>query len=224
MTILSREEVRAIDKWAVEEFAVPSLLLMENAGRGATDVLVSLGVQGPVAIVCGKGNNGGDGLVLARHLAVRGFPAIVHLFAAPEHLSGDAAVQWEIATRFNLPRRVWPMDALDKGELQKAWLDTEWLIDGLYGTGLVGSIRSPLDQVVESMNASGKKVLALDIPSGLDADTGLPLGVTIRAAHTVTFAAWKKGFENAVSRDNTGQVHLVDIGIPIDARILTRTC
>jgi NAD(P)H-hydrate epimerase len=98
--------------------------------------------------------------------------------------------------------------------LSAAWQDAEWLVDGLYGTGLTGPIRAPLDQVIDAMNVSAAKKLALDIPSGLDADTGLPLGAVFRATHTITFAAPKKGFDHPAAAAYTGAVRVADIGIP----------
>src|SRR6516162_10011855 len=96
-THLTREQTRAFDRHAIEVVGLPSLVLMENAGRGTADVLQSLGVRGPVAVCCGKGNNGGDGLVIARHLANRGVAVAILLFARPEELSEDAAIEWRIA-------------------------------------------------------------------------------------------------------------------------------
>ncbi|MFO0966542.1 MAG: NAD(P)H-hydrate epimerase [Gemmataceae bacterium] len=218
MRPLSREQIRRLDRDAVERFGIPSLVLMENAGRGAADTLVSLGIRGPVLICCGKGNNGGDGLVLARHLALRGFPFDVQLFADAKQFSPDAAAQWRIVECLDLPRRVWDLDRLDAAELRLQLARGEWLVDALYGTGLQGAVRPPLDQVISAMNAAPGQVVALDIPSGLDADTGEPLGATIRARHTVTFATPKLGFDNPAARAYTGKVHVADIGFPFLGR------
>lgn len=215
MQPLTRQQLRDLDRRAVDEFGVAAAVLMENAGRGAADILVSLGIAGPVAVACGKGNNGGDGMVLARHLALRGFQAIVHLFADPAALSPDAALQWRIVNNLDLPRHVWPLEALREADLVEAWSQAAWLVDGLYGTGLAGPIRPPLDRVIASLNDAGVPLLALDIPSGLDADTGQPLGATVRAQHTVTFAAPKVGFGNAAAVAFVGRVHLADIGVPV---------
>src|SRR5437870_9185305 len=106
MRFLSREEVRAVDRRAIEEFGMPGVVLMENAGRGAAELLVSLGIHGPVVICCGKGNNGGDGFVMARHLDVRGIPVRVLLFAPPNELSGEAAVNYRIVSRTRIALRV----------------------------------------------------------------------------------------------------------------------
>ncbi|MBY0523993.1 MAG: NAD(P)H-hydrate epimerase [Gemmataceae bacterium] len=209
-TYLSRDEVRAIDRRALADYGMPGVVLMENAGRGAVDVLLSLGVRGPVTICCGKGNNGGDGLVIARHLDIHRVPVRVLLFARPEALTGDAAINFRIIEKSGLPIIQSNVDGEWRAELEPA----EWVVDALFGTGLSGPVRSPLDQVIPVINASGKRVLAVDIPSGLDCDTGLPLGPTVRAEHTVTFVAPKKGFAQPTAREWLGQVHVVGIGAP----------
>jgi NAD(P)H-hydrate epimerase len=187
---------------------------MENAGRGAAEVLVSLGIPGPVAVCCGKGNNGGDGFVIARHLDNRGVPVEVLLFADPGELTGDAAINFRIIDRAGLPIILGPEGRFDTQALAKSLSTPAWIVDALFGTGLTGPVRAPFDQVIRTINASGVRILAVDIPSGLDCDTGLPLGVTIRAAHTVTFVAQKQGFANPGAREWLGQVHVVDIGAP----------
>jgi NAD(P)H-hydrate epimerase len=203
--ILTRDQVRAIDRRAIDEFGVPGVVLMENAGRGAAEVLLSLGARGPVLVCCGKGNNGGDGLVIARHLDNRGLPVRVLLFANPEELTGDAATNCDIIRRSGVPLEVRAGPPLEAAE---------WIVDALFGTGLAGAVRPPFDAVIATINASGAKVLAVDIPSGLDCDSGEPLGPTVRADHTVTFVAAKKGFENPASQQWVGAIHVVDIGAP----------
>ncbi|MBX9681064.1 MAG: NAD(P)H-hydrate epimerase [Gemmataceae bacterium] len=213
MRFLSRDEVREVDRRAIEDWGVPSVVLMENAGRGAADVLMAQQPKGLVLIGCGKGNNGGDGLVAARHLALRGIAVRVLLFATPDSLSSDCRVNWQIAEHLDLPRLVDPQ--CDAAWLSEQIREAEWFVDGLFGTGLAGPLRSPFDRIVEAVNASRKRVVALDLPSGLDADTGLPLGATIRAERTVTFAAMKKGFANPASQEWIGEIHVADIGVPI---------
>jgi len=211
---LSREQTRELDRRAIEEFGVPSLVLMENAGRGAAELLLSLGVHGPVAICCGKGNNGGDGLVIARHLDNHGVGVNVHLFAQPKELSPDAAIHWRIVTRSSISARVWTNGTIDETELARELALSEWVVDALFGTGLTGPVRPPFDRVIAAINASPARVLAVDIPSGLDCDTGEPMGPTIRAAHTATFLAAKKGYDNPASRSWLGKIHVIDIGAP----------
>jgi NAD(P)H-hydrate epimerase len=215
---LSRDEVRAIDRRAIEEFGVPGVVLMENAGRGATELLISLGVPGLVTICCGKGNNGGDGFVIARHLDNRNVPVRVFLFAKPEELTGDALISYRIIAKSGLPITIYLDASFDDRALSGELARSAWIVDALFGTGLTGAVRPPFDRVIGAINASKARVLAVDIPSGLDCDTGEPLGPTVRANHTVTFVAMKKGFANAAAKEWLGQVHIADIGVP---RILT---
>lgn len=207
--MMNREQVRAFDRHAIEQLGIPAAVLMENAGRNAAQVLQSLGIHGQVVICCGKGNNGGDGLVIARHLANWGVDVLILLFALPEDLSPDAALEWHIVQKMGLPAQVDPDETL----LPAIFAHADWIVDALFGTGLTGPVRAPLDRVIERINASGKRVLAVDIPSGLDCDTGESLGACIRAEHTVTFVAAKLGFQNPAARVWTGRVHVVDIGI-----------
>jgi NAD(P)H-hydrate epimerase len=211
---LSREEARELDRRASEEFGIPSIVLMENAGRGAAELLVRLGVHGPVTVCCGKGNNGGDGFVIARHLDIQGVPVRVYLFGLPEELTPDAGTNYRILERAGFPRHVFPGKEVDGAALRQELAGAEWVVDALFGTGLKGPVRPPYDQVIGAINDSPARVLAVDIPSGLDCDTGLPLGPTVRARHTATFLALKKGYTNPEAREWLGQVHVVDIGVP----------
>lgn len=212
--VLTREEVRAIDRRAIDEYGVPGVILMENAGRGAAELLLSLGIRGPVVICCGKGNNGGDGFVIARHLDNCRVAVRVLLFARPEELTGDAAINYGIIHRAGLDIKVCVDHSLDAEFLRQELAGAEWIVDALFGTGLSGAVRPPFDRVIAAINASGAKVLAVDIPSGLDCDTGQPLGPTVRAHHTATFVARKKGFSEATAQAWLGEVHIVDIGVP----------
>jgi NAD(P)H-hydrate epimerase len=210
---LTREQVRAFDRRAIDEFGIPSPVLMENAGRGCVDVLTSLGARGPVVVCCGKGNNGGDGLVIARHLANRGVTLEILLFAKPEDLSADAAAQWRIVRQMHLPARVLADESFADAELAAELARADWVVDALFGTGLSGALRPPFDRVVRLINACPGRILAVDIPSGLDANTGEPLGACVRARHTVTFVAPKLGYRNPAAAPYLGQVHVADIGI-----------
>lgn len=210
---LSRDQVCALDRRAIEEFGVPGVVLMENAGRGAAERLVTLGIRGPVVLCCGKGNNGGDGFVIARHLDNRGHPVRVLLFARPQELTGDAAINYRIIDKAQLPIVVFS-GAVDQEMFRRELARADWVVDALFGTGLAGAVRPPFDQVIEAINASGKRVLAVDIPSGLDCDTGQPLGATVRAEQTVTFVALKQGFAVPAAKEWTGEVQVIDIGAP----------
>jgi hydroxyethylthiazole kinase-like uncharacterized protein yjeF len=216
--VLSRAQMRAFDEHAIHDRRMPSLLLMENAGRGATDVLVRELLGGVadgrrIAVVCGTGNNGGDGFVVARHLLVRGaLPCVV--------LTGDAA-KTSTDARANLEawralggelREVAPGAPLDP--LVAALGEAAVVVDALFGTGLDRPIDGWLADVVRAVNASRAPRFAVDLPSGLDADTGRTLGVAVEARITVTFAHPKLGLLTPGGARLAGRVHVVDIGVP----------
>src|SRR5437763_2667804 len=136
---LSRDEVRALDRRAIAEYGVPGVVLMENAGRSCAELLRSLEVRGPVVLCCGKGNNGGDGFVIARHLDNRQIPVRVLLFAKPEDLTGDAAVHYQVIARAGLNIESWM--GRPSGELSAEFAPTEWIVDALFGTGLDDPLR-----------------------------------------------------------------------------------
>lgn len=210
--ILCRDQVRAVDRVAIEQWGIPGILLMENAGRGVADVMDRLGISGPVVIACAKGNNGGDGLVLARHLHLRGRQAVVLLVGAPDDLSGDAAWNLSLLRRTSVPVEV---DVSVDDAIVKQHLDSaDWVVDALLGTGAQGEPRPPIGPWIELLNVTSCKKLAMDVPSGLDAQTGVPATTTFRADHTCTFVAHKAGFVNPLARPFLGDVHLLDIGLP----------
>jgi NAD(P)H-hydrate epimerase len=211
---LSRDEVRELDRRAIEEYGVPGVVLMENAGRGTAELLRSLGVRGPVVICCGKGNNGGDGLVIARHLDNAQIPVKILLFGKPEELTGDAAINHHILIKARLPLESLELRPLDGEKVRRELAAAEWVVDALFGTGLAGPVRPPFDEVIPAINASAARVLAVDIPSGLDCDSGQSLGPTVRADHTATFVGLKKGFANPAAQAWLGRVDVVGIGMP----------
>jgi NAD(P)H-hydrate epimerase len=163
-----------------------------------------------VAILCGPGNNGGDGAVVARHLDAEGIDSDVLYFADPARLAGDAAVQYEVLERAGIGPETWEGDADER--LVERLRACDWVLDGLLGTGLTRPVEGRLRGVIEAVNRAGRPVLALDLPSGLDCDTGAPLGVAVRARATATFVAEKRGF--AAAREYTGEVFVVPIGVP----------
>jgi NAD(P)H-hydrate epimerase len=210
---LTRAAVREVDRRAIEEYGVSGLVLMENAGRGCVEVLTSLGCRRPVIIVCGKGNNAGDGFVIARHLDIRQIPTTLVLLGSPEELRGDAVANYQIVSRSQLP--LIDMSQQFDGERFAAELSkAEWIVDALLGTGATGSPRAPFDEAIRLMNAARGKRLAIDLPSGLDCDSGIPSEDTFRADHTCTFVASKIGFANAAAKPYLGTIHVVDIGAP----------
>ncbi|MEN6457443.1 MAG: NAD(P)H-hydrate epimerase [Thermoguttaceae bacterium] len=210
---LTREQSRLVDRLATEEYGFSGLVLMENAGRGVADVLCELGIAGEVAICCGKGNNAGDGFVLARHLDLRGFRPRVLLWAEPEELTGDAAANYRILAKTDVPIEVFGARH-DAARLTRHLDGAAWIVDALLGTGARGEPRPPLDAVIDQLNASAAPKLAIDLPSGLDCDTGRPARHTIRAVETCTFAASKVGFATAEAAESIGRVRVLDIGVP----------
>jgi NAD(P)H-hydrate epimerase len=221
---LTRDEARELDRRSVEEAGVPSLVLMENAGRGCAELLRALGVQGPVVVCCGRGSNGGDGFVIARHLDNAGVKVRVLLFARPKDVAGDAAVNYRIVAGSGIPLEVFGGTTLDEEALQRELAAADWVVDALFGTGLKGAVRPPFDRIIAAINASGARVLAIDIPSGLDCDTGEPQGTTIRAHHTATMVGPKKGFGQSAAQPWVGRVHAIDIGLPRGLLTVGGTC
>ncbi len=213
---LTREEVRAIDRRAAKELGLPTVVLMENAGRGAAALArdaMGLSAASRVAILCGPGNNGGDGGVVARHLDAWGFAVSVLWLAEPGRLTADAAMQYDILMRSGITQDLWPGE-IDPETLATFLGSADAIVDGLLGTGLTRSVEGPLAQAIAAVNAAGRPILALDLPSGLDADTGQALGTAIRATITATFVAPKIGFSAPGAGEYTGTVHVVEIGVP----------
>jgi NAD(P)H-hydrate epimerase len=218
MTIrpLSRDEVRSIDARAAQELGMPTLILMENAGRGAAAWLRDRGVSpaGRVLILCGPGNNGGDGGVVARHLDLWDCSIRVVWFAKADRLQGDAAVQFQILARSGFDQTCWDdTSSVTPERLDALLAGADWVVDALLGTGLTRPVEGMLRTVIEAINRSGKPAFALDLPSGLDADTGRPLGVAVHARATATFVAPKLGFAAPGADAYTGDVTVIDIGV-----------
>ncbi len=209
----SRSQIRRVDHVAIHEWGVPGLVLMENAGRGVADVMCEAGIEGRVVIACAKGNNGGDGFVLARHLHLRGFEAEILLCCAPSELSGDAKAMYDFLKRCSIP-----VKRLDEvTDLLAHFRSADWLVDALLGTGAQGAPRPPLDTVINAMNQSEAIRLAIDVPSGLDCDTGEAQPTTFRANQTCTFVGLKHGFTDTKALAYLGEIHCLDIGIPWNA-------
>lgn len=208
-------QVRSVDAWAATELGLPGIVLMENAGRSVAEILAAISPsipEDPVLILCGPGNNGGDGFVTARHLDGAGWPTLVVLAADPAKLKGDALFHFEILKRSRIPTV--SAESFFGSGTRSPFDGISWVVDGLFGTGLTRALGEPFSRYVDQVNQSGKPVIAIDLPSGLNADTGLPLGLTIRAGHTVAMVAGRKGFSAPGSREYTGQVHIGSIGLP----------
>ena len=212
----TREEVRAFDRYCIEELGVPGIVLMENAGRQIAEAARAMLHEGrgtSALVLAGRGNNGGDGYVAARHLVLRDFRVEVAVLAPRDEIHGDADTNLRILEAMGLPPMI--LQGLTETilrDLVPMLERADLVVDGLLGTGTRGQVREPYAGVIAAANASGKPILAIDIPSGMDCDTGLPLGsTTIRAARTVTMAALKAGFRHPEAAQYTGDVVLADM-------------
>ncbi|HUB05029.1 MAG TPA: NAD(P)H-hydrate dehydratase [Solirubrobacteraceae bacterium] len=207
-------EQRALDEWAIHERGIPGLDLMERAGTGLADLVGSLVPDGRVVVVCGKGNNGGDGLVTARILRERGRSVDVLLLGDPGELRGDAATNLE-----RLPG-AGPL-AFDAGALAGA----AGIVDAILGTGFSGDPREPAAGAIAAIDAaagSGALIVACDVPSGVDASTGEIAGAAVKARVTATFNAGKPGLWIEPGKTHAGEVHVIDIGIPAGGPVQAR--
>jgi len=209
------EVMRRLDRFAIETIGIPGVVLMENAGRAAFEAAYRAiaGKRLPALVFCGRGNNGGDGFVIARHLINNGIETSVYVVGALTKMKGDAAVNLRILKKMGVPITKVSKKMLPK--LRSNMRRYGIIIDALLGTGLSGEVTGLYRDVIALINEAGCPVLAVDIPSGLDGTTGNPLGIAIVANTTVTFQLPKKGFENPKARNYTGELKVVDIGIPV---------
>lgn len=217
--VLDRQRSRRIDQLAHERYGMQGLVLMENAGRGCVDRLLQTHEVDSAVICCGTGNNGGDGLVIARHLQIAGVPVHVLMSGDRTSLTPDARANWDILAHTRIPRR--QVEQLTSGDVLAGMRDdgeprNHWIIDALLGTGAKGKVRSPLDQWIAVINAAPARRLAVDLPSGLDCDTGRADSECVRADLTCTFVALKPCFGVEPGRTLAGKVHVIDIGVPLE--------
>ena len=215
MKMATVSQIQRLDKLAIKRYGVPSLVLMENAGRAvAEEVRKSLrGKKKPrVCVVCGLGNNGGDGFVVARHLMNAGIPAKVFLVGKARQLKPDAAVNCRILKRMKCPviECRGTKFCASTGSITQA----DVVVDAIFGVGLDREIVEPFRSVIETINREAEYVVAVDIPSGLDGTTGAIYGVCVKADKTVTFSLSKKGFFRNHGPRQIGKIIVVDIGIP----------
>ena len=224
MGIFTAEEMRRLEGHAIAEMGIPGATLMENAGRGAADAIVAalpaLGAPrrgARVVIVCGKGGNGGDGFVVARWLKRRGAIPSVLLAFPPVEIGGDARLKLEALRRTGIRLLRLEGDRAIAALLARAHV----VVDALLGIGTRGIPEGRLASVIELINASGRPVVALDIPSGMSADGGAQAGAAIRATMTLTFAGLKRGLLTAAGDRLAGRVSVVPIGVP-DAEVARR--
>ncbi len=215
--VLSRSEMRKFDAHAVSACEVPSLLLMENAGRGAADCIArelrlepNSGAR--IVIVCGGGNNGGDGFVVARRLLTLGADPRLYLLVKAERLTGDALANYR--SFIGVGGAVVELSPHQLSQLGSAFESARAVVDAVLGTGLDREVTGFLRYAIEFINGAPCPRFALDIPSGIDADTGRVLGAAVRADVTITFAQQKLGLLTPSGLLHAGKVHTVDIGVP----------
>lgn len=215
--VLSREAVRRFDARTIEA-GVPGIVLMENAGRGAAEHLLRRLERRPdkqpqVVVLCGTGNNGGDGCVLARQLRVLGLEPRVLLVGAPEKVAGDARLAYDAYLAIGGSIELVPTD-IDVVELKEALATADAVVDALFGTGLDRALAGVAADVAEAIAACRALRVALDVPSGINADTGEPLGPAVIADLTLTFAFPKLGLLTPRGRAHAGMLEVVAIGVP----------
>jgi NAD(P)H-hydrate epimerase len=215
MLILTREQCRQVDQYAIGGLRIPGAVLMENAGRGAAEQIERT-TEGKVgrkraAVIAGKGNNGGDGFVIARHLDRLGWDVAVYLAFDPTSLSGDAAVHFAPLERLNIS-----CTRIEISRAIETWEQADVVVDALLGTGFAGKVRDPLGEIIQAINTlAGPRIIAVDIPSGLDADSGEPGDVAIEADLTITFLALKPGLVSPAAKRFVGNIIVSDIGFPL---------
>jgi NAD(P)H-hydrate epimerase len=215
--IMSRDQVRRFDLKAINELGIPGVILMENAGRSCAELLKEKlsNINYPkVCIFCGTGNNGGDGYVIARHLLNSGFRVTVVICGDRDKIKGDARINLDILERIGQPVEL--LDLLEEHlgiGVQAYANDADTVVDSIFGTGLSGQLSVEYQQLIEAINTLNRPILAVDIPSGLDCDTGQPLGAAIRATWTVTFVAVKQGFVHSQTAAYTGEIFVASVGI-----------
>jgi len=207
MKIVSVKEMQELDRVAIEDKDIPSITLMENAGRAVSDIALSelKNIKNKkVAVFCGSGNNGGDGFVVARHLFNKGIDVSVYLIGRRANLKNDPKLNAEALDKIGVEiREISAPVSLDHG----------LIIDAIFGIGLRGEVKEPAKSIISDLNKRSITMISVDVPSGLDADTGEILGVSVKAGITVTMQFPKQGFYKNKGPEYTGKIITVDIGL-----------
>ena len=213
--ILTRDQIRRVDQLAVERYSICGLVLMENAGRNAAEIIRNTyGQTGRVFICCGPGNNGGDGCVIARHLHNAGWSVRLMITGDASSMTHDTKANFTIVEAMDIECRVVPDQEAQQAAVESIRSD-EVVIDAILGTGFRGNVRSPTDSLIDAVNAAPKRALvAIDVPSGLDCNTGVPSNATVCADLTVTFVAVKTGLVATQASPYVGRLEVADIGAP----------
>ncbi len=216
MRLVYGKEMQTLDRYTIEEFGLPGLILMENAGRGTTEIILNRFPREAncgVLVICGPGNNGGDGFVIARHLFQRGFPVKIFCLAEEEKFRADALVNFRVAKNLGLITG-FVLEEKDLPKLEAALSQTGLIVDAIFGTGLAREVSGRFARVIELINRASKPVVAVDIPSGLSADSGKPLGIAVKATLTATMALPKVGQVVFPGKEYVGELEIVDISMP----------
>jgi NAD(P)H-hydrate epimerase len=222
--IVLRQQVRDFDAWAIHIMGIPGTTLMENAGRSAAEVAIEMLADKPnpaVVIFCGAGNNGGDGFVIARHLANHDIHTQIILCAPRVKLQGDACVNFSTCEKMGIPIVDFDMSENKiHTQIQGVCRGSMLIVDAIFGTGFNGELSSPYVALISCLNATGVPILSVDIPSGLDCDSGDPLPVCIEATATVSFVAAKQGFfADGQILAPLGRLYIASIGIIKNSKI-----
>ncbi|MGI6712124.1 MAG: NAD(P)H-hydrate dehydratase [Bacillota bacterium] len=217
MKLVTAEEMRFLDQAAINEYGIPGIILMENAGLAVVNTIKDH-FKGNVAqkriiVFAGKGNNGGDGFVVARHLYNAGADVKIFLLCRPEELQGDAAINWKIIRKMNIRYQV-VINERDINLVKIGLMYSELIVDAIFGTGFQGAVQGMAANVIQLVNEAGKPVVAVDLPSGVEANTGCVWGACIKATYTVTFALPKIGLVLDPGARFTGKLVVGDISMP----------
>ncbi|HOJ31026.1 MAG TPA: NAD(P)H-hydrate epimerase [bacterium] len=210
--ILSREEIYEKEKLVYEKYSIPPLILMENAGREtALEVMRILKKlkKGNTVVLAGPGNNGGDGMVAARYLHCNGFPVSVFVTFDSEKVREPSFTNYQILYKMNLVSSLQDIEAL-----RKIIRKNDLIVDALFGIGLTRPVEGIYKDIINEINNSGRYIVSIDVPSGIDADTGCPYSVAVKADTTVTFGFAKPGLYTEKGKIYAGKVKVVDIGYP----------
>lgn len=216
--VMTADQVRQVDSWAINTLGIPGAVLMENAGRSCAELIIDKlpdKDKPKVSIFCGTGNNGGDGYVIARHLSNAHIDVTVIICGNPTKITGDAKTNLDILKNLNHPIKLLDLIQPDiPTRIKTLTADSDIIVDAIFGTGLKGQLREDYKELIDTINALNIQKLSVDIPSGLDCDTGSPLDTAVKADYTVTFVALKKGFTtNPRATDYTGEIYIASIGV-----------
>lgn len=214
--LISAKAARALDEKARLQWGLPTLILMENAGRGVAEEVLKLigkGAGRKIALFCGRGNNGGDGFVAVRHLLAHGLKPDIYLAGKKDAVEAEAGVNLDIILR--MKQKVTEVREGNLVLVKKALPGYSLIIDALLGVGLRGEVRGIIKDIIQLINAGTAYTIAVDLPSGLDADTGRILGCCVRADMTVTFAAGKQGMAAGDGPNVCGTIVVKNLGVPL---------